>query len=175
MTGDTSAEVVEPGIGRRDIIRRGAVVAGVAWTTPLILQTAAGAQAAGCSPCTCTTAYAVKWDTNLAGLCAQLAGPPDDPGPNGIDPSCGNVAGGPGSYTKGTAAIVAATLNITGCSVGANSGTVTFSLKCSGRFYGYGIKGGANCTVTATNECTSSVTLSIPSNISHLILYYCCC
>lgn len=162
------------GVSRRDLIRRGAVAAGVAWTAPMILQSAAAA-GTQCSPCECTKAYAVKWNTSLANACAEIAGAPDDPGPNGIDPTCGNVPGGPASYIKADAAIVAATLNVDSCVVGANSGTVTFSLKCNGHFYGYGIKGGRDCTITSGDECTTSVTLTLPSNLSHLVLYYCCC
>jgi hypothetical protein len=142
----------------------------LAWTAPLILESAAAATA-GCSPCPCTTNYSGKWNTNAAGLCTAVQGDPESAGPNGIDPPCGNVTGGASSYQTGKLASNGGNLQVNSCS----STSITFSLTCQGRFYGAKVKGGATCTETLAGPCDTTITLSIPSNLSHLVLYWCCC
>lgn len=156
----------QSGLTRRDLIRRGAVAGGILWTAPLVLQTAAGASG-GCSPCTCATNYSGKWNTNAANLCTAVLSNPSSGGPNGIDPFCGNVSGGPSSYTTGSLS----TLQVVNCS----STSITFRLKCSGKIYGIKVKGATVCQETVGGDCVTELTASIPSNLSHIVVYWCCC
>jgi len=155
------------GLTRRDLIKRGAVAGGLVWTAPLILESAAAATTAGCSPCDCVTFYSGKWDTSAANLCSAVLSNPSTAGPNGIDPTCGNASGGPSAYQPGTLS----TLQVVSCS----TTSITFRVRCSGHIYGVKVKGGSSCTETTGGVCTTELTVRIPSNLSHIVVYWCCC
>ena len=104
--GQAAAVHPSEGLTRRTVLTRGAVVAGVAWTAPLLMQTRAYA---GASMCGTGTFACPGTGTNTSVICCttltqtcqtDLAGVPSCPGINDPGGKCGNQ--GVGECTSST-------------------------------------------------------------------------
>lgn len=163
-----------PGLSRRSLIKRGAVAGGIIWTTPMIIQSAAAAQTAGCSPLQCETYYSGKYDdggpvgTDACTLNAEAME---------TDGTCDPDLGPPVAATWNTpplGAICFATV----------SGALVVYLNPNSAFANCHFlqvtskkgSGTAACPIefkNTTANCTTSVTLATTSP-SHVDVWFCC-
>jgi hypothetical protein len=126
------------GISRRNVIKRGAVVAGVAWTAPMLMQTAAAATSA--SACNPTSRLCSGTGTNSTmKICCdnQSAGTTCSQNASGVPACYANVAAIPVGSTCPSGSNATTT-----CGAGAGA-------KCSAA----NICGGTGATCTAGTQC----------------------
>jgi hypothetical protein len=193
---------VEPdraGLSRRELIRRAAVVGGVAWTAPMIIDSlATPAGAVGSPPCVCTTAssYTGASIAGLGGCSGTVTGVGEFTG-DGNKNACGVVCwsntNGPPTE-PGSSPIAGLTYNCStglvslpaNCNWGAKGMVSVFGGgSCTGNFFvenpipaGYACdadRGPNTAGAMSANSGTFTVPVGLRGNISHVNVIFCCC